>query len=373
MLFNRLARFDYILGLSLMLVSFKSIAWQPCQPFCDAGCGGAALLALGTSITGQSTTQTSANSTHLNGITNLINSYSQFGVDIVNLYTQDMMDTLSSLDARTNKIELALNQNQKTMVNMIDTKNNTIVNAFKESFIMKNVLDNNRQFSSHSIPESYILSANASPSIRTAYEKSENQIKEIAPIKQQYNNELDAVDHTLSIATKLDISDTEYNLNDLIESKTLADDKIKPLQKLVAYITNHKPLKKISADVMSTQVGADYELKRRQYNAKINYIQIILDRFIARKTQYMSDDWIQSYVFRSSIQPGMSFDESISSMIKGRLSSEGWYQNIKLLEAPGIRREITYLSAEENTLLYLLSELRESRNNLLALIALEKL
>jgi hypothetical protein len=141
----------------------------------------------------------------------------------------------------------------------------------------------------------------------------------------------------------------------------------------MTYLTNSKPLPILSERELSGPGAQNYELKRRIHNSTVELVSTVLNEVVSHKAQFAAPDFVRSYVSRSTTELELSLDETLSSLINGRISSEGWFLNIKLLNEVGLKREHLYLTAESNALLFQLTQKREWRNQLMAIVAMADL
>jgi len=359
--------------LLVVTLTFQPVyAWVPCMIFCDAGCGGAALTAFGVSINSAMQTQISANQDLLSVINDSTQSVVDLGTNLSDEWTSSNMDITSAMDARTNKIELAQSIGLKNREYTTDAENQSLVNAFKEKYIAEVVSTNNSMFSNQSMPESVEVGVLASGEIKKTYIKSHQLVRENATNQNIYADELSAGDLAFSVNARLSTGDDVYASAITICEHTLSNEEIKNMQALITYVTNPNPLPIIPDSQLFSSNAHSYELARRIYNSKTLYISSIANEIISGKAQFSNPDWVQSFVHRTSTEPHLSLNETFGSLINGRISSEGWNLDIKLLNETGLQRELTYLQAEENALLFMLSQKREWRNQLYSLLTIEE-
>lgn len=365
-------RIFHLAILMLILAPVTSLAWQPCMIFCDAGCGGAAITSMGSSVSSAQQSQTEANQNHLESINEVNQSVIDLGVDLTDKWTSTTMDLLSALDARTNKIELAETMSAKSKEYNTDTINFITTKSLKGMLISENISANNSEFSNASMPETGSICANAASSRKEGYFKAFKLEEEILNVQEEYSNELNNIDQAYVATSRLPVDEDTYNPTLMICEKTISDEDLKLMENLVLYLTNPFPLpmfpekKWVSPDIQ------EYEVKRRIYNAKSKWVAGVLNKVLASRAELSSSTWVQSYAHVTSNNGKLSNTESISSLVEGRVSSDGYYLNIKSLSEPGLNRELVYLKAEENALLFLLSQRRELRNQILAMLVLEK-
>lgn len=359
--------------LILLVLPKTSLAWVPCMPFCDAGCGGAALQAMGVSITSAMQTQGTANQQLLNAINDLTQTNVDFGTDMADRWTSSTMDILSALDARTNKIELAQTMQIKGREFSTDAFNNVFVQTLKEKYVAEQVSDNNRIFSKNAMPETGDVEALAASKIKEAFFKSNELANEVSLKQEQYNNELKPMDASYAINKKTTTEDEVFEGHIIVCEQTLSEDELNNMQTLITYLINPNPLPIFEDNQLSSPDAQRFELDRKAHNAKVAWISGIVNQVVSNKAQFVSTEWVQSYVGRRSNHTELSLTETLFSLVEGRVTSDGWYLNTKLLSEPGLQREQTFLKNEENALLYLLSQRREWANQLIALTLIEKM
>lgn len=363
----------YLFVFIISVISNSSYAWVPCMPFCDAGCGGAALQAMGVSITSAMQTQGSANQQLLNAINDLTQTNVEFGTDMADRWTSSTMDILSGLDARTNKIELAQTMQIKEREFSTDAFNNVFVQALREKYVAEKVSENNRIFAKGAMPETGDVEAKAASKIKEAFFKSRELANEVSLKQELYNNELKVMDSTYATNIKTTTEDDVFKGQIIVCSRTISPDELTNMQILITYLLNPNPLPIFENNQLSSPDAQRYELDRKSHNAKVAWISGIVNQVVSNKAQFVTTEWVQSYVSRRSNEPELSLNETLFSLVDGRVTSEGWYLNTKLLSEPGLQREQTFLKNEENALLYLLSERREWTNQLIAMLLIEKM
>lgn len=354
-----------------LLVPVTCFAWMPCMIFCDSGCGGAAITAMGSSVSAAQQSQTEANQRHLESINKVNQSVIDLGVDLSDKWTSATMDLLSAIDARTNKIELAETMSMKAKEYNTDTTNFITTESLKGLLIAENISANNADFSVASMPETGNICANAAPSRKEGYFKAFKLEEEILNVQEEYSNELNNIDQAYVATSRLSANEDIYNPALMVCEKTISDEDLRHMESLMLYLTNPFPLPSFpEKDWVSPDIQ-EYEIKRRLYNAKTKWVTGILNKVLASRAELSSSSWVQSYAHVPSSNSKISNTESISSLIEGRVSSDGWYLNIKSLNKPGLNRELVYLKAEENALLNLVSQRRELRNQLLSMLVIE--
>lgn len=358
---------------ALLALPVPASAWLPCQPFCDAGCGGAALQAMGASVAAAAQGQTGANQGHLQAINSVIQSTVNFGVNMSDEWTQATMDILSGLDASTSRIELAKNVELKNREYTTDAITQSFKTALTETFMAERVAENQRIYLEPAMPETGEIGPLAAAPLKSSYLKSQQLVKEITGTQVAYSQELTVGDASIAISTRLSTDNEVYESSITVCTRTLSNDQLNNLQTLLTYLINPNPLPTIGEERMATTEGEQYELARRAYNSKLTWLYAVTNQVVANKAQYASTGWVRSYVHRDSNEPELSFSESLAGLINGRVTADGWYQNVKNLNETGLYREYSYLRAEENALLFLLSQRRAWRNELLSLLVLEKL
>jgi hypothetical protein len=364
---------NLIVILFLIAIPKISYAWVPCMPFCDAGCGGAALQAMGVSITSAMQAQGSANQQLLSAINDLTQTNVEFGTDLADRWTSSTMDILSALDARTNKLELAQTMQIKEREFSTDAFNNVFVQTLREKYVAGKVSENNKIFSKTAMPETGDVEAKAASKLKEAVFKSRELANEVSLKQEQYNTELKSMDSTYATNIKTTTEEDVFKGQIIVCARTMSPDELNNMQTLITYLINPNPLPTFDKNQLSSPDAQRYELDRKSHNAKVAWISGIVNQVVSNKAQFVSSEWIQSYVSRRSDEPELSLSETLFSLVEGRVTSEGWYLDGKSLSEPGLQRELTFLKNEENALLYLLSERREWANQLISMILIEKM
>ena len=354
-------------------LSSSAYGWQPCLPFCDAGCGGAALQAMGASVSSALQSQASANQQLLQGLNDTTQSTVSLGTDLVDAWTSDTMDLLGALDARTAKIELANTATIKAHEFSTDAINNVFVQTLREKYLAEKVSDNNRDFSVLAMPETGEILSNGADSIKESYLKSVQLGNEISNNQAIFSEELSASDTAIASNHRLMSNDDVYEGQIINSEKTYSQEELTNIQTLLTYLSNPHPLPIIPRKDLSSPKALEYELSRRVHNSKIAFVSAIVNQMISGRAQFSDPDFVRSYVSRSSSHPEMSMTETFDALVNGRITSDGWFMNIKIQTKTGLNREITYLKSEENALLFLLSQRREWRNQLLAILVTQGL
>ena len=357
----------------LMLLPSLAWSWIPCTPFCDAACGGAALGALGASVSSSMQTQGSANQQVFNGIKDVAQGTAAFGTSMAEAWTSTTLNNLSSLEAITARIELAQTMQLKGREFSTDLITQGFSDGIKNKFITEAVSQNIGEFSDYSAPETGEIGVLAANDIKRSYIMSHQHAEKMAISQKIFAEELTASDRSLATAKKSAKPDEIYESQIIFCQQTFSEAELSNMQNLITYITNQTPLPILGDKYLYLPSVQDYELERKVFNGKVSWVAAIVNEIIASRGQFASADWVRSYASRTSNEPKLSISESLNSLIRGRVTSDGWFLNIKSMNETGLQREMTYLKAEENALYFLLSQRREWRNQLLAMIAVGKL
>jgi len=364
---------NILMTLLLLTLPAKSYSWAPCMPFCDSGCGGAALQAMGASIASAEQNQANVNQQVLQALNDTTQNIIGLGTDFADSWTSSTMDLLSALDARTAKIEIAQAIQIKEREFSTDAFNGVFTQALREKYVAEKVSENNRLLPVLVVSETGEIGTNASLSLKEAYFKTHQHAEEVSSNQALFGEEITPGNSSFGVSARLTSSDDVYKGHLLHCEKTLNNNELNNIQTFVTYITNPKPLLVLEDRKLASPRAQEYELKRRIYNAKSQLVSTIINEVVAHRAPFASPDIVRSYVSRSSTESKLSITEALNSLVEGRVSSDGWYLNIKLLNKSDLQREMTYLKAEENTLLFMLHQRREWRNQLLATIVVEDL
>lgn len=343
-------------------------AWTPCMPFCDSTCGAPALITLGTSIQAayaQQQAQLQALGSEINSTNNAILSFSQNYVDTI---SNDTFDRLSSLDASTARIESGWAQIVKAKENLSDFKLTQWKTSIDKYFNASRSAETLQMFGEASQSESGRLGTCAAGEIKRAQYSDKQVSAEIIDVQKRYLDDLRAGDSALAVAIKNESQYVGTNALALLHDSSIPDEQLGTLQGLLSYIITPRPKSKI--DDVAVTPGMEREaLDHKRTNISSTWIAGIAAEVLSRRAVYGDLQCEESYVATSSASAGSSMTELMKSKINGRIEADGYWGAVKQLLPAGLRRELVYLKAEENMLLYQRYQIRERRNQLLAFIA----
>lgn len=290
---------------------------------------------------------------------------------------------LQGLSAATNKIELAITANTKAVERMSDHTVKSLVNALKEISIAERVDETNKTFGSGvAHPISGDVGANRAALLKQGFVQTEQLWGQLSTNMHEWNkNSLNTstAGKRIALAKLLTESEGVWNPIPLITKNQLTDQESLDAQKMLTMMINPVPAKQVTAEELATDPrAADRELKRKLHNARNEMIHAVMSKSIADKTPTIpasTDNWLMGY---TAVEPDATTNKvSVASMLEsetsGRVSSEGWYQDIKTKSEAGLLREQVYQQAINNKLLASLMETERNELLLTALIALEEI
>ncbi len=349
-----------------LFINKEAFAWAPCLPFCDGSCGAPAIAAFGASVQAATAQQQSQFQTLGREINSSSKEITNFSKNYIDAISNDAFDRMSALDASTSKREASWAQLLKAKENLTDFKlrqwNATISGYFQAT----QAADSEKTFGQASQSETGQLGACAAGEIKRAMLSNKQVSEEIIEVQKRYLHDLKDGDSALAIAVKSTDEFSNSNVLSLLHDASIPDAQLSKLQGILNYIVMPNP--PVESDSV-TAIGDEKLLKVRLQNSTAAWIAGITAEVLARRAVYGELQCEDSYVVKSSQAAGSSMNELMKSKIEGRLVSDGYWGAAKLLLPTGLKREIVYLKAEENMLLYQRYQIRERRNQLLALIA----
>lgn len=283
-----------------------------------------------------------------------------------------------ALDASTNRIEISIQQNTKASERATEHIAKTLVNTFKEVRVAEEIDKNNRTYSTElAQPLSGDIGANRAPLLKKGMVQSSQVWKQMTKNMHDWNNDTSDVDQAgndIKKAVLLTQPDEVWDPQPLLTKNQLTLEESKNQQKLITMLTNPVPLKSTTdSELSSNPAAAEYEFKRRIYNAKVEVAHSVLAKSIADRHPLIpisADDWQKGYV--TSVPDPETGNTSMLSMLEsetiGKISSDGWYLDIKTKTEAGVLRESVYQQVINNLLLTKQIEDEEQKLMLLSLI-----
>lgn len=285
---------------------------------------------------------------------------------------------LQGMDASTNRIEISIQQNTKASERSTEHIVKTVVNTIKEVMVAEEVDKNNRTYSAElAQPLSGDIGANRAPLLKKGMVQSSQVWKQMTKNMHDWNNNTDDVDQAgndIKKAVLLTQPDEVWDPQPLLTKRQLTLDESKNQQKLLTMIANPVPLKSTTdSELSSNPAAAEYEFKRRIYNTKIEMAHAVLASSIVDRHPLIpisTDDWQKGYV--TSVPDPETGSTSMLSLLEsetiGKISSDGWYLDVKTKTEAGVLRELVYQQAINNVQLTRLIEDDEQELMLLSLL-----
>lgn len=325
-------------------------------------------MTLGASIQAayaQQQAQLQALGSEINSTNNEILSFSQNYVDTI---SNDTFDRLSSLDASTARIESGWAQIVKAKENLSDFKLTQWRTAINKYFNASRAAETVQMFGDASQSETGRIGACAAGEIKRAQYSNKQVSAEIIDVQKRYLDDLRSGDSALAVAIKNESEFVGTNALALLHDSSIPDEHLSSLQGLISYIITPLPQSK-TEDAAVTTIMEREELDNKRRNISSTWIAGIAAEVLSRRAVYGDLQCDESYVAKSSPSAGSSMNELMQSKINGRMEADGYWGAVKQLLPSGLRRELVYLKAEENMMLYQRYQIRERRNQLLAFIA----
>lgn len=362
---------------AVLLALYNPVAHAGCDPCIQAAAQSA--NATMTSSINAVTTSVQANVSATQALNTAIQAVNTSLQTAINLNTQQILQGLS---ASTNRIELSIQQNTKTVERMTDHTVKSLVKALKDVRVAEEVDENNKTYSDAlAQPLSGEIGANRAPLLKAGLVQSQQVWRQIADDMHEWSNNTTDVDQAgsgMKKAMLLTEGDDVWNPVPLVSEKQLTRDQSLNMQRLLTMMVNPVPLPAASEEQLaSSPKASEYEFDRKLLNAKLGLAHSVLAKSIADKQPLIpmsTNDWQQGYVMA---EPDSNGNVSILSMLEsetiGKLSSEGWYQDIKTKTEAGILREQVYQQAINNHMLLRLVEQEEEKLTMLSLLAISSL
>ena len=335
----------YLIVLALMLSSSTAFAWTPCMPFCDGTCSVPQINSLASQFS--------------SGITGL-------GV----LHQSQLQQNRTSIDGFAKRISAEIVRNTKAATNLHTHIVNSLAETNKEITAAKNALNVHDQLDESSQPASGVVGSCKTEALKTAFVQNKQITTALNTQLRAHNDSEPGSKRILSrqiakLATK---DDDHFNPIPIIHANTLTQGQIDKLTFYITAITNPDPLPKMMMSDVAKSNAMGYELHRRIWNVKQQIVQDILVTQITSRSPTMPSDWVEAY---AGTKPtgNISLYEAFDREISGRLSTPGWFLDIKQKNQSGLKREMVYLKSIENRLLYEIAKRKAQRNRILAIKA----
>lgn len=340
-------------------------SWNHCLPFC-ASCSAALFTSMGTVTAGQ-VAQGVSLSTQQAAATQGVNaSLVSLGSITSAALVRRNTSLLSALGASTSVFELASLAGLKARESTVDFETSTLVNTFKELEIARVVSNTAKDYGPASNPTSGNIMLAGSCEAAVAGKKKEFMVEGISAVFDQYNNELGNSDEGVDQAVKAQKTSEELNAIPLTKNKTYSDvEKLKQQEIITMIVNPSRSGPEGEVDGRSERII----LLERIRMSKLKMIHNILSIVSVENFPIEPKSHIPTYLQYITTGANIGHLEKIMASVDGRMSSDGWYLEIKTKNNSGLNRELTYLKSEENALLYEKLKLKRLKNNLLAIMA----
>lgn len=288
---------------------------------------------------------------------------------------------LQGLDAATSRIELSQSQLLKVIENLADHEVQSITKIFEQLYNAEQKSVTERMLRPElAQPMSGEIGANRAALLKKGIVQKDQRWKQMDINFAQWSNNTATVDSAgNSITTSMLLTEDPevFDPTPLLTKNVISEDESLNMQKLITLLANPVPEKRISDDELVTNPNAEkLELERKLRNSKRAIAFSVLSKGIAEREAVIpisEDDWLLGYTIASPDNNGnTSYRDFLESETVGRLSSEGWYQDIKTKTETGVVREQVYQQALNNHLLFKSLQQEEQQLLLLAILAAEE-
>ncbi len=357
-------RFIILISSAIPLASYS---WTPCMPFCDSACGAPAIISMGSSIQAAFSQQQAQLQTLGNEIVSVNNNFATLGQNYADNYTNDTFDRLSALDASTSKIETGWSQLIKAEENLSDFKLTQWKSAVEKYFNASQSAHVARIAGDAAQSQTGDLGACSAGEIKQAHYRTQQISESSLDIHRRYLEDLQSGDGAFSIALKNESGFVDTSPMAIYHDSSIPEDLLLSLQGMLSYLVTPLNEPTVSGDGGFSS-SENKELDQLGHRMASAWIAGIAAEILSSRAIYGDLQCETSYVSSSGDDAGNSLNELLRSKIEGRLTSEGYWGVSKALLTAGLRRELVYLKAEENMLLYQRYKIRSRRNELLAFI-----
>ena len=354
---------------------------NPANAGCDPCIQSAAQAA-----SGQMQSSLSAITSTVNGNVQATNALNQTVIAANNAIQQTIVTNTNlikqGMSASTNRIELAIQQNSKTMEAMNDHLVQSLVQVMKEISVAEQVQKNKKMFDTEiAQPLSGDIGANRAPLLKAGVVQSEQLHQGMVDGMYEWSSETGdtpGAKSNLKATMLLKEDEAMWDPSPMLNSSVITAEESVNLQKLLTVLVNPVPLKKLTkAEASRSPKSAEYELKRNLYNTQLTIAHSVLAKSVSERMATIpisQEDWGIGYTTAEANDEGKT---SVMAMLEsetlGRLTSEGWYKDIKTKTDAGVLREQVYQQAINNKLLLKILEQEEQKLLLQALSFAQKL
>jgi len=355
--------------------SYSAWGFGPCcGPYvcgifpCDSGCAGAAINQMGSSVGNSVSNLEQAYRDEGDALQDIVDSMNNFSTDLTTILADNNNKYLQALSASTNRIELSVNQQQKTYENMSGHSLNTITTALKQSYVLDAINNNNKQYSDISQPLSGHIGVDRAGELK-AINAKEHQIKN--RLLSNYRNYIEdnkktdsSAGRSINNSINLSIFDDNNKVHSLLTKSVVDDVSSENYQKILSLFGGLNPIAKKSGES-----DAEYELNRRRYNAMLVIVMsTFYEQLVTRKGLGEKD--LNNYYINNELNADnkISSHSIYSNDSIGRLTDSEWYGSIKRLNKSGIERELIYQQAISSRLEKRMLDLSKSGGHLSSLI-----
>lgn len=320
---------------------------------CDASCGGKALTDMGTAVS-QSTMNVESAVQALTNSKNTVNqSISSQSVNIVDLMTDNNQSLLRSMSASAKKISLALLEEGVAAKNSVDHTITQFRRVVESINVANAVVDTNDTFANSSQPVSSINMTNAAPiisKINLTNKLLQNKAIE-SFFNRGFNPEVTTLPNEVIIGMHL-LNLDKMGIAEMIEGGQVKKSDLIKLVGLMEALMLPVPFQEGSETTSLAEINKKITL------AEMTDIYSALMMVALLETKHETDAWASFY--NDSGVDGVneySLMDVFDSEINSKLDNVEWWMSVKSLGTVGIKREILYQEALQNSVDYKRSEL----------------
>ncbi|MCU7951374.1 MAG: hypothetical protein KZQ74_13700 [gamma proteobacterium symbiont of Bathyaustriella thionipta] len=291
----------------------------------------------------------------------------------VNKLNDELYDigNLKALEAFTNRIVLEYVRLTEAQENLTDHYLNSFATIQKQDLAASESLKIDKEFSEMAQPASGEVGVCKAVDLKKATIQSQTINVEMAQAFNNYNydekNNIGKSYQNKMIKEALELGEVFFIDEGMFSGAlTLSDDNIDKKHWMLAYLTNQMPL----ANALQSERGKmsinKYVVERRIWNSKVLMTQQVLINQITDRKGLLDPDWIEAYSGDKTTNK-ISLMDTLGREIDGKITTPGWFKNIKQMPQTGLKREMNYMLSLQNKVLLDIIKRRNDKNRLLSI------
>lgn len=329
-----------------------------CVPFCDT-CGSPKIIEFGVNTAIEFTTN-NITTQNLNAeLLSATSAMTQLNVNVNNQLVKNLSDptggSQSALEAFVKKINGEITRNTKMNTNLTDFKIMGTTLAHKQTLIAEEKIAVDKTYGEMAQPASGYIQACKALSQKTGEAQVAQLSRHLSSVSNKYNSE--ALYQTngkryQGIKKQLENKDVmASNITSIGAWVALEKNELDKVNGSIITMTNPRPIANLSLNKASHPGAGTYEIQRKVMNAEFSSVQRVFQRQALKKAKIVDSSWSSGYADTEG-EVLVSLEEALGEEVNGRMESPGWYQNIKELSRAGLARELAYITAVENKILF---------------------